>query len=101
MDRIGSASGSLGYLTRPTRIGQPWWMPHSGGQLAIVWAGRQGTNTATFGIDLQAWVEGKIIPVTVSHDAFTNHGVEACKRIAEQKIIEALSKEGQSPTVLM
>ena len=66
-------------------------MPHAGRQLAIVWTGGQATNTVIFGLDLHARVEGKSIPVTISHDAFANHGVEACKRIAEQKIIDARS----------
>lgn len=72
-------------------------MSHEGRPSAIVWTGRQSLNTGTFEQVLQTSVDGKNVSVAISHEAMTIHGVEACKQIAEQKIIEASSKDGQPP----
>jgi hypothetical protein len=52
--------------------------------------------TGTFEVVLQSTVDGKAVRVAITHGAFTLHGVEACKRIAETKIAQAM-QNGQPP----
>lgn len=54
--------------------------------MTIEWSTKCSTNTGTFDLILQCIVEGKTVPATLTHQAVTLHGFEACQRIAEQKL---------------
>jgi len=43
---------------------------------------------------LEATLEGRHVHVDVTQEAIEGHGVEACQRVAEQKIIEATRRKG-------
>jgi hypothetical protein len=61
--------------------------------MIIKWTGIQTvdpeSNVVTI---LEAKLEGKSIHVDVTQEAIEGHGVEACKRVAEQKIVEAVKR---------
>ncbi len=43
---------------------------------------------------LEATLDGKSVHVDVTKEAIEGFGVEACKRVAEQKIVEATKRKG-------
>lgn len=62
----------------------------------IVWTGRQTTDPETFDPVLQADADGITVSVRISQEAVDDHGIEACKRIAEQKL-NAARESGKPP----
>ena len=62
--------------------------------MTIIWAGTPTTDDATVVTALQATVDGKSIHVDVTKEAIEGFGLEACKRVAEQKIVEATKRKG-------
>ncbi len=57
--------------------------------MSIEWTGKCGMNSGTFDLVLESKVEDKTVQVTLTNQAVTLHGVEACKRMAELKIAKA------------
>ena len=63
--------------------------------MTIKWADIQTTEPeANVVTVLQATVDGKSVHVDVTKEAIEGFGVEACKRVAEQKIVEATKRKG-------
>ena len=62
--------------------------------MTINWTDTQTTDPATVVTVLEATLEGKRVHVDVTKEAIENHGVDACKRVAEQKIMEASKRKG-------
>ncbi len=62
----------------------------------IVWTGKQTTDPETFDPVLQADADGNKVSVRISQEAVEDYGIDACKRVAEQKLTAA-SESGTPP----
>ena len=62
--------------------------------MTINWTDTQITDPSTVVTVLEATLAGKKVHVDVTKEAIETHGVEACKRVAEQKITEATKRKG-------